>query len=214
MRNQKAHIIWFLIICVGALLLIYGIVVSSRPQPANKKNGISVSSDEKNLVSEARNTMHRITIETNKGVIKFETYDMDAPKTVANFITLTQKGFYNNLIFHRVVKGFMIQGGDPKGDGTGGPGYTFEDELNPATESYKKGYQKGVVAMANAGPNTNGSQFFIMLEDYPLPNNYTIFGHVVEGQNVVDAIGKVQVGAGDRPLDPVVMKRVGIEKIQ
>src|SRR6185295_816241 len=95
---------------------------------------------------------HMVTIETNYGKIVFETYDADAPNTVKNFITLAGKGFYENVIFHRVIKGFMIQGGDPTGTGTGGPGYKFNDELNPATASYKAGYKKGVVAMANAGP--------------------------------------------------------------
>ncbi len=104
----------------------------------------------------------------------------------------------------------MIQGGDPSGNGTGGPGYTFEDELNPTTQSYKNGYKKGVVAMANAGPNTNGSQFFIMLADYPLPNNYTIFGHVVAGQDAVDKIGKTKTGASDKPVSPVVIKKVTV----
>ena len=153
-------------------------------------------------------TSHMVTIETNYGVIVFETYDNDAPNTVKNFVTLAGKGFYNNLIFHRVIKGFMIQGGDPKGDGTGGPGYQFADELNQNTDSYKAGYKKGVVAMANAGSNTNGSQFFIMTADYPLPNNYTIFGHVVSGQDIVDKIANVQIGAGDKPLTPVTMKTV------
>ena len=171
----------------------------------------------------AKNFMHKVTIETNKGKIQFETYDADAPKTVENFITLAQKGYYNGIIFHRVIKGFMIQGGDPfcapnsqndKGAcGSGGPGYKFADELNPATESYKTGYKKGIVAMANAGPNTNGSQFFIMLENYPLPNNYTIFGKVVSGQDVVDAIGGVTVGRGDRPNDPVIIQKVATEKL-
>ena len=149
-----------------------------------------------------------ITIETNYGKIVFETYDNDAPNTVNNFVTLANKGFYNGLTFHRVIKGFMIQGGDPSGNGTGGPGYKFNDELNPNTQSYKNGYKKGVVAMANAGPNTNGSQFFIMHQDYPLPNNYTIFGHVVSGQDVVDKIANVPVGAGDKPNTPVTMTKV------
>ncbi|MBI4224718.1 MAG: peptidylprolyl isomerase [Candidatus Sungbacteria bacterium] len=154
--------------------------------------------------------MHTITLQTNFGEIQFETYDADAPKASQNFITLAQKGFYNNLTFHRVIPGFMIQGGDPKGNGTGGPGYQFEDELNPNTESYKNGYKKGVVAMANAGPNTNGSQFFIMLADYPLPNSYTIFGRVVKGQDVVDAIGKTPTGAQDRPQKPVIIQAVKV----
>jgi cyclophilin family peptidyl-prolyl cis-trans isomerase len=158
------------------------------------------------------NDAHLVTIETNYGEIQFQTYDADAPKTVQNFVTLAQKNFYNGLIFHRVIKGFMIQGGDPTGNGTGGPGYTFEDELNPNTQSYKNGYKKGVVAMANAGPNTNGSQFFIMLDDYPLPNNYTIFGHVVKGQDAVDKIGAVQTGQNDMPLSPVTMSSVTVQE--
>ncbi|MSU45483.1 MAG: peptidylprolyl isomerase [Candidatus Zambryskibacteria bacterium] len=149
-----------------------------------------------------------ITIETNYGKIVFETYNSDAPKTVENFTTLANKGFYNGLIFHRVIPGFMIQGGDPQGTGMGGPGYKFADELNPNTASYKAGYKKGVVAMANSGPNTNGSQFFIMTEDYPLPNNYTIFGKVVSGQDVVDKIANVKTGPGDKPVSPVIMKTV------
>jgi cyclophilin family peptidyl-prolyl cis-trans isomerase len=159
----------------------------------------------------SKNTVAKIKIETNYGNIVFETYPSDAPKTVKNFVDLASKGFYNGLIFHRVIDGFMIQGGDPLGNGTGGPGYKFEDELNPNTPSYKEGYKKGVVAMANAGPNTNGSQFFIMLKDYPLPNNYTIFGKVVSGQEVVDKIGKVKTNSNDKPVSDVVMTKVTVE---
>lgn len=155
-------------------------------------------------------TMKTISLKTNFGDISIELYENDAPKTVENFLTLTKKGFYNNLTFHRVIDGFMIQGGDPNGDGTGGPGFKFDDELNPETDSYKIGYKKGVVAMANSGPNTNGSQFFIMLEDNSLPNDYTIFGHVIEGQEVVDAIGKVAIGANDKPNEPVIMTEVSV----
>ena len=144
--------------------------------------------------------------------IVVEFYPKDAPKTVENFITLANKGFYNNLTFHRVISGFMMQGGDPAGNGTGGPGYKFNDELYPNTASAKAGYKKGVLAMANSGPDTNGSQFFIMLEDYPLPHAYTIFGRVISGQEVVDAIGRTPTGGppNDRPLTPVVMKSVMI----
>lgn len=165
-----------------------------------------------NISDNSSNKMHLITIKTNLGDIQFETFDVDAPKTVNNFVTLADKGFYNNLTFHRVVKNFVIQGGDPNGDGTGGPGYTFEDELNSNTESYKTGYKKGVVAMANAGPNTNGSQFFIMLADVSLPHNYTIFGRVVKGQEVVDKIGQVQTGLNDKPINSVVMTSVIVSK--
>lgn len=119
---------------------------------------------------------------TDKGKIDFEIYP-EATKAASNFIFLAQDHFYDGLVFHRVVPGFVIQGGDPKGDGTGGPGYRFEDE--PVTRKYTK----GIVAMANAGPNTNGSQFFIMLEDHPeLPPNYTIFGNVISGQDVISKI--------------------------
>lgn len=170
-----------------------------------------VTTTSTSTVSEIKNMKHLITIETNYGEIQFSTYDADAPKTVENFVALAEKGFYNNLIFHRVIKGFMIQGGDPNGTGMGGPGYQFADELNPATESYKNGYKKGVVAMANAGPNTNGSQFFIMLADYPLPNNYTIFGKVIKGQEIVDMIGNVKTDANDKPLENVVMKSVSVK---
>lgn len=170
--------------------------------------------DQKTKKSKERviNMKHLIAIKTNFGEIQFETYDADAPKTAANFIALANKGFYDGLTFHRVIKGFMIQGGDPNGTGTGGPGYKFEDELNPQAESYKAGYQKGVVAMANAGPNTNGSQFFVMLENYPLPHNYTIFGKVVKGQDAVDKIGNVKTDSKDKPLNPVIMEKVAVER--
>lgn len=158
------------------------------------------------------NREHLVTIETDLGNIQFVTYDVDAPNTVKNFITLAEKGFYNRVLFHRVIDGFMIQGGDPTGTGMGGPGYAFADELNPETDSYKEGYKKGVVAMANSGPDTNGSQFFIMVADVPLPKNYTIFGRVVSGQEVADRISQVPRDKrnGDRPLEPVWMNKVTI----
>ncbi len=158
-----------------------------------------------------KNFMHTITIETSKGTIAFETYDADAPKTVANFVTLANKSFYNGLIFHRVIKGFMIQGGDPTGTGMGGPGYKFADELDPSTVSYKTGYVRGTVAMANSGPNTNGSQFFIMQADNALPHSYSIFGKVISGMDVVDAIVAVPTGANDKPVTDVVMKTVTVK---
>jgi len=157
-----------------------------------------------------KNRMHTISIETTKGTIVFETYDVYAPNTVKNFIDLANKGFYTNIIFHRVIKDFMIQGGDPTGTGSGGPGYQFGDELNPNTESYKTGYIRGTVAMANAGPNTNGSQFFIMHKDVPLPNKYTIFGRVVKGMDVVDAIAATPTNEADRPLTDISIKKVTV----
>ncbi len=215
----------FAVITAVIITIAIGYLLKYKPQD-NEANVYSKSSPqnetvepEQNINANLKNKMHIITLKTNFGEIQFETYDADAPKTVDNFITLAEKGFYDNLIFHRVIKGFMIQGGDPKCNpstssgrcGAGGPGYTFADELNPNTESYKAGYKKGVVAMANAGPNTNGSQFFIMLTDYPLPNNYTIFGKVIKGQEVVDAIGNTQTGPNDKPLKPIIMEKVTIE---
>ena len=161
--------------------------------------------------SSVKNFMHTVTIATTKGTIVFETYDADAPKTVANFITLADKGFYNGTIFHRVIPGFMIQGGDPTGTGTGGPGYTFADELDPSTPSYQAGYVRGTVAMANSGPNTNGSQFFIMQKDTPLPHSYTIFGKVISGMDVVDAIANSPTDSSDKPLTSIAMTSVTVK---
>lgn len=152
----------------------------------------------------------QVRLATNHGTIVLKLFG-DAPIAASNFISLANKGYYNNLIFHRVIKGFMIQGGDPKGNGTGGPDYSFVDELNPESESYKIGYTRGIVAMANAGPNTNGSQFFIMHQDYQLPHNYTIFGRVVSGIEVVDEIANSQVDENDKPLNPAVITSVAVE---
>ena len=153
-------------------------------------------------------------IQTNKGTIRVELLESDAPKTTENFITLAQRGYYDGIIFHRVIRNFMMQGGDPTGAGRGGEsawGGRFNDEINPASDLYKSGYKAGTMAMANAGPNTNGSQFFIMHVDYRLPPSYTIFGRVTEGQDVVNAIATTQTGPGDRPLSDVKMEKVTIE---
>jgi len=129
-----------------------------------------------------KNKSFTAVLETSEGNIAIELNAKATPVTVNNFVYLAKKNFYNNTIFHRVIKGFMIQGGDPEGTGRGGPGYRFDDE------KFEGEYLRGMIAMANAGPNTNGSQFFIMLADNPLPKNYTIFGQVVEGLDVVDKI--------------------------
>ncbi|MCY4391056.1 MAG: peptidylprolyl isomerase [Chloroflexi bacterium] len=144
------------------------------------------------------------TIETSAGSMVAELFPGDAPNTVNNFVFLANDGFYDEVIFHRVISGFMIQGGDPTGTGRGGPGYRFDDE--PVTRSY----DRGTLAMANAGPNTNGSQFFIMHADYPLPPNYTIFGKLTAGEDVVDAIAGAQTGANDRPAEPVAISGITI----
>jgi cyclophilin family peptidyl-prolyl cis-trans isomerase len=153
-------------------------------------------------------------IKTNLGTIRFELLEEDAPKTTDNFIKLAERGYYDGVIFHRVISGFMIQGGDPTGTGRGGEsagGGRFPDEINRSSELYKGKYEKGTVAMANAGPNTNGSQFFIMHADYPLPPSYSKFGRVIEGQEVVDAIATVEKDRSDKPRTDVVMEKVTIE---
>jgi len=154
-------------------------------------------------------------IKTNLGTIRFELLEEEAPKTTENFRLLAERGYYDGVIFHRVIKGFMIQGGDPTGTGSGGKsaeGGRFPDEINSSSPVYKSGYKAGIVAMANAGPNTNGSQFFIMHTDYQLPPKYTIFGRVVEGQDVVDQIANSKKDSNDKPQSPVTMEKVTIEE--
>jgi cyclophilin family peptidyl-prolyl cis-trans isomerase len=153
------------------------------------------------------------TMTTNKGTIEFELYPEDAPKTVNNFVCLANDGYFNGTPFHRIVKGFVIQGGDPTGTGMGGPGYRFEDE------PVSRDYERGILAMANAGPNTNGSQFFIVLEDLRgrLPKNYTIFGRVTGGLDVVDQIAKTPTRAGSSgenssPTEPITLEQVTVEE--
>ena len=148
--------------------------------------------------------MSKATLHTTHGPIEVEFFDGDAPKTVENFRKLSADGFYDGLSFHRVIKDFMIQGGCPEGTGTGGPGYTFEDEFN----GHK--VKRGALAMANAGPNTNGSQFFIVTigEAGWLDGKHTVFGEVVSGMDAVDAIEGVSTGPGDQPAEPVIIERV------
>jgi peptidyl-prolyl cis-trans isomerase B (cyclophilin B) len=148
--------------------------------------------------------MTTATLHTNQGAIGLELFPEDAPKTVANFEKLAGDGFYDGVIFHRVIPDFMIQGGDPTGTGTGGPGYTFEDEPN------RHRVERAALAMANAGPNTNGSQFFIVTaEKCPwLDGKHTVFGRVTSGMDVVDAISNLPTGRGDRPRDDARIERV------
>jgi len=150
---------------------------------------------------------YQAVLSTTAGEITIKLYADKTPITVNNFVYLSQKDFYNQTIFHRTIKGFMIQGGDPEGTGAGGPGYRFDDE------PFEGEYKRGIVAMANAGPNTNGSQFFIMHQDYPLPPNYIIFGEVVKGLEVVDKIVSAPVepgGEGSTPVNPITIKSVEI----
>jgi peptidyl-prolyl cis-trans isomerase B (cyclophilin B) len=148
--------------------------------------------------------MSSATMHTNHGAIEIDLFDADAPKTVENFRKLAGDGFYDGLVFHRVIRDFMVQGGCPEGTGTGGPGYTFEDEINPHK------VERGALAMANAGPNTNGSQFFIVTAGAApwLDGKHTVFGRVASGMDTVDAIESQPTDARDRPLDDCVLERV------
>ena len=148
--------------------------------------------------------MSQATLHTSMGAIAIELFDDDAPKTVANFKKLAGDGFYNSVIFHRVIPDFMVQGGDPTGTGSGGPGYTFEDEFNDQK------VERGALAMANAGPNTNGSQFFIVTADACpwLDGKHTVFGRVTDGMDVVDAMSDVDRDAHDKPREDVAIERV------
>jgi cyclophilin family peptidyl-prolyl cis-trans isomerase len=206
---------------VLCFLIIFIACSSEVEEPAleiveNDTTTIGVNMNNKTYNSEHPMTIdvsknYTALIKTNYGDIKVEFFTNDAPKTVNNFITLSNDGYYDSVIFHRVISGFMIQGGDPSGTGHGEygkfPGYEFEDELNNQIP-----YSKGILAMANRGPNTNGSQFFIMHVDYPLPYNYTIFGRVVDGLDVVDKIASVETDSSDRPLEDVIISTVEISE--
>src|SRR5215208_2216295 len=150
--------------------------------------------------------MTNATIHTNHGAIEVELFDEDAPKTVDNFTTLARKGFYDGVTFHRVIPDFMIQGGDPTGTGSGGPGYQFEDEAND------RSVVRGALAMANAGPNTNGSQFFVVTADAApwLDGKHTVFGRVTSGMDVVDKISELPRDGRDKPREPATMERVEV----
>ncbi len=158
-------------------------------------------------------------IETDKGAIEIEFFAAEAPKAVENFRLLAEHGYYEGLTFHRIVRGFMIQGGDPNGNGTGGQsawGPPFPDDIDPGSPLYRSGYRRGLLAMANSGPNTNGSQFFIMHHDYPLDPNYVLFARVTGGMEVVDALANLPVrpspdGEPSRPVTPPVIRKVTIK---
>ena len=173
----------------------------AAPRPANQPNRTAV-------------------LETDQGIIKFELFENEAPRTAENFRVLAERGYYNGTIFHRVMNGFMIQGGDPKGDGTGGQtatGRMLPNEINPSSPMYQGSYRRGLVAMANKGrPETGSSQFFIMHQTYPLRPDYTIFGRVTEGMEVVDKIATAQTtmgsdGAMSRPVTPVKVNKAYVQ---
>jgi cyclophilin family peptidyl-prolyl cis-trans isomerase len=198
------------------LLIICCLSISSEAQ---KKSPIPQKQETKKVDTKGKKPIG--VIETNLGTIEVEFFENDAPKTVKNFIGLAEEGYFNGVTFHRVSKNFVIQGGDPTGTGSGGKsiyGGEFEDELNPKAPSYIDGYKKGVLAMANRGPNTNTSQFFVLLNDAPrLPKAYTIFGKVIKGIEVVDKIGASDIIPGPmgrtdgKPKVDIVMKKVVID---
>jgi cyclophilin family peptidyl-prolyl cis-trans isomerase len=151
------------------------------------------------------------TVDTNHGTFSLELFEGRAPRTAGNFMELAESGFYDGVIFHRVIDGFMIQGGDPQGTGTGGPGYTIPDEFHPELRHDTR----GIVSMANAGPDTGGSQFFITLAPTPwLDDRHAVFGRVTDGMDVVAVIGRVETGRGDRPVREVRIERIRIERIR
>jgi len=154
-------------------------------------------------------TLNRVAvIETNMGTMEIELFEDKAPRTVSNFVDLIEKGFYDGVIFHRIISGFMIQGGDPTGTGMGGPGYEIDDEFHPDL----KHDSKGILSMANAGPNTGGSQFFITLAPTPhLDNRHAVFGKLIKGEEILDKIGAVETGPNDKPINEVKMIKVTIK---
>ena len=157
---------------------------------------------------------YRATIATSEGDVTVELDAQGAPVATNNLVSLARDGYFEGVIFHRVIEGFMIQGGDPTGTGMGGPGYSFDDELGPAEDLVERegSYIRGTLAMANSGPDTNGSQFFIVHEDAPLPPAYVVFGEVIDGMDVVDAIAATPTDGTDRPLDPIEITSVTIDE--
>jgi len=169
---------------------------------------VALSGCAKNNITGEDTMDTKIMLETSMGNIKIQLFDDKVPVTAGNFKKLVEDGYYNGIIFHRVIDGFMIQGGDPTGTGMGGPGYAINDEFNPSLTHSKA----GILSMANSGPNTGGSQFFITLAPTPwLDGKHAIFGKVVAGMEVVEEIGGVETGPGDRPVEPVVVNSVTIE---
>lgn len=201
---------------IAAILVMFSVLKQESPSPNENSEKIietaeTSSAPTPKMQINATKT-YTATLTTSEGDITIELFTDKIPITVNNFVSLAKKNFYDNTIFHRVISGFMIQGGDPKGDGTGGPGYTFADE------KFEGEYTRGTVAMANAGPDTNGSQFFIMHEDnLTMPKNYVIFGQVTNGMDVVDKIATSEVGTNasgemSKPINPVKIKSVKIEE--
>lgn len=204
-----------LIVAIIAVIFIFSRETEKKQEEGNKEATVSAQSEKgKTLTIPPEMTIdpkknYRAKLETTKGSLAIEFFTAETPVTVNNFIALSKEGFYNGVVFHRMVKGFMIQTGDPRGDGSGGPGYTFADE------KVTRDYKRGIVAMANRGPDTNGSQFFIMHQDYNLPKNYVIFGAVIEGMETVDKIAEVPTvdngqGEKSKPTETIKIEKITI----
>ena len=199
-----------------ALVFALGLTACAEQEAKSMKEGLEESSmakkkTKKKAKSKAANkaTNTHVVVETNLGSMTIEMYEKRAPITAANFLKLVDEGYFNGIIFHRIIAGFMIQGGDPTGTGRGGPGYAIEDEFHP--ELRHTGI--GILSMANSGPNTGGSQFFITLGPTAhLDNRHAVFGKVVEGLDILKAIGSVETGGADRPVEDVVMEKVSRKK--
>ncbi len=210
MKNDVFIVIFFIIV------LLFGFLYISKPSTDKmQKNPLPTPTKQTNnntlgasLEIDPKKT-YTTVLKTTAGDITIRLNAQQTPITANNFVKLARKNFYNNTIFHRVIKGFMIQGGDPEGTGSGGPGYRFDDE------PFEGEYVRGTVAMANAGPDTNGSQFFIMHQDQPLPKNYVIFGKVIDGMSVVDKIAEAPVtvsnmGEQSKPVEPISIQSIEI----
>ena len=193
----------------SVLALVVAVLAAVLCIAHNGNAGMSLNKLLQNQKGEQHTVANRIAVfTTNKGTFEVELFEHKAPITTKNFIDLVEKGFYDGLIFHRVIDGFMIQGGDPSGNGTGGPGYTIPDEFDPALRHD----DEGILSMANAGPNTGGSQFFITLAATPwLDDHHAVFGKVIEGMDVVRDIGHTQTGYADRPVHDVVIEKITIK---
>ena len=210
MRMKKILMGVALVLVVGGIWWISASRSDTTVETNQEKNTMNTAAtDGYPFALVEKGKAYAATLHTDKGDVVIALSADTTPITVSNFVALARKGFYNGTIFHRVIRDFMIQGGDPEGNGTGGPGYSFADE------PFDGEYVRGAVAMANAGPDTNGSQFFIMHKDTPLPKNYVIFGRVEEGMSVVDAIASAEVsgsisGEMSSPVDPVRIISVDI----
>lgn len=211
----KNFLLYLILLLIGIVAVVFLFSKESGVKNGGAGNE-ATNSAQKNVISPPpmiidSDKKYKAQVTTNKGRFTIELFAKETPVTVNNFVALSKKGFYNGTVFHRIIKDFMIQGGDPKGDGSGGPGYTFADE------KITRDYKRGIIAMANRGPDTNGSQFFIIHKDYDLPKNYVIFGQVTSGLDTIDKIAEVKVednGRGEvsKPSETVKIDTIEISE--